>query len=347
MSAEGAGSAAASDDLDRCLELAASDPRRRRAVQHADRAVGLLPVVRRARPRARDLGRRCAARWPENERSSRPQNRAGFGDARLVRRRLRRPPPTQLDRRPRRLASSGADEAVAAAWFVPNDPTVAMFAHLGLARFMTGDVDGAEESLAHARARRRGARLPARAVERGLRDAGSARGCGSRPGRRARRARTLAEVVDAARGHGFEGWAVIATTQSVALDGRLRDLRAGAAPATLAEHAETLALNLDGLGGARAAVFLPFYMTTAGALLAARRRPRRGARALRAVARARRRDGHALLRRRDAAPASPQLESDPRPGAARGARARALAGRAAVRAADRARADERERRDAA
>ena len=52
MSAEGAGSADASDDLDRCRELAASDPQRRRAVQHADRAVGLLPVVRGARPRA-------------------------------------------------------------------------------------------------------------------------------------------------------------------------------------------------------------------------------------------------------------------------------------------------------
>ena len=46
----------------------------------------------------------------------------------------------------------GADDAVAAAWFVPNDPTVAMFTHLGLARFMTGDVAGAEQSLAHARA---------------------------------------------------------------------------------------------------------------------------------------------------------------------------------------------------
>ena len=31
-------------------------PGRRRAVQHADRAVGVLPVVRRARPRPRDLG---------------------------------------------------------------------------------------------------------------------------------------------------------------------------------------------------------------------------------------------------------------------------------------------------
>ena len=105
---------------------------------------------------------------------------------------------------------------------------------------------------------------------------------------------------------------MIATTQSVALEA-LRDLRTGAAPETLVEHAETLALNLEVWEALGLRIFLPFYLTTTGALLAGAGDAGGGARALRAVARARRRDRHALLRRRDAAPARPRSSDDPRP----------------------------------
>ena len=149
---------------------------------------------------------------------------------------------------------------------MPNDPTVAMFAHLGLARFMTGDVAGAEQSLAHARAVAAELDFPhgpwsmAYAIwlsswlwiETGADELAEP---------------ALAEVVDAAEEHGFEGWAVIATTQSIVLEA-LRDLRAGAAPETLAEHAETLALNLEVWEALGLRIFLPFYLTTTGALLA-------------------------------------------------------------------------------
>ena len=217
---------------------------------------------------------------------------------------------------------------------MPNDPTVAMFAHLGLARFMTGDVEGAEQSLAHARAVAAELDFPhgpwsmAYAIwlsswlwiETGADELAEP---------------ALAEVVEAAEEHGFEGWAVIATTQSIVLEA-LRDLRAGAAPETLAEHAETLALNLEVWEALGLRIFLPFYLTTTGALLAGAGDARGGARALRAVARARRRDRHALLRRRDAAPAR-RAGGRSAARAGGGARARAAPGRRPFEAADRRR----------
>ena len=48
------------------------------------------------------------------------------------------------------LAEIGEEEDVAAVWFVPNDPTVAMHVHLALAQFMAGEVRAAERSLARA-----------------------------------------------------------------------------------------------------------------------------------------------------------------------------------------------------
>ena len=144
MSAEGAGSADASADFDRCLELAAVGPAGRRDVQHADLALGVLPLVRGARPLARDLDDAAGRAAPAERSFFAPQNRAGFGDARLVRGRLRRPRPEGSSRPRASWPRSAPTTRVAAAWFVPNDPTVAMHMHLGLARFMVGDTAGAE-----------------------------------------------------------------------------------------------------------------------------------------------------------------------------------------------------------
>ena len=159
-------------------------------------------------------------------------------------------------RRGRRRAPSGS---------CPTTRRVAMRAHLALGAVHGRRRGGSRRRPSpEARAVAASARLPARPVERRLRDAGSAPGCGSRTGRfeLAERSRLPTSARRAPR-HGFDSWEVIAATQNAALEA-LAALRSAGADAGArwpsTPRPSALTIELWQMLGLR--MFLPFYMTT-------------------------------------------------------------------------------------
>ena len=130
MPIEGAASADASADFDRCLELAAADPA---GDDMFSTLISLWPhyVSRAASSTAPATSRPpCAASLERQARRLPPPQSRRVRDARLVRGRLRRRGRRALRLRPATGPEASEDEVVAAAWFVPNDPTVGMHVHL-------------------------------------------------------------------------------------------------------------------------------------------------------------------------------------------------------------------------
>jgi len=164
-----------------------------------------------------------------------------------------------------RLPTAGNVEAV---WFVPNNPFVAMHVHLALARFMAGDTAGADESLVRAREIASSLDFP-----QGPWSAAYAIWLGSWTWIEADRLdlaeQSLAELQSLCARHGLDSWGLIAATQTAALEA-VRALRSGSPDtALLAQSAELLGSLIDIWRAVELRVFLPFYLTTAGALLAA------------------------------------------------------------------------------
>jgi class 3 adenylate cyclase len=263
MSTEGAASAEASADFDRCLERAGADP-------HGDdmfsTLISLWPhyLSRAELDRARAVTAKLRDALDGRRELFRPHNRGGFGildwfsgDFAGAAEEL-----SFVDD----VSAAGLEEVVAAVWFVPNDPTASMLVHLALARFMVGDAAGADERLAAARALAAPLDFP-----QGPWSVAYADWLGSwmwMEARRFDRAETaVAALREASARHGFDSWELIAATHGEALEA-LSALHGGGADDPAA-RAEAIAAHVDvwQLVGLR--VFLPFYLTTIGALLAA------------------------------------------------------------------------------
>jgi hypothetical protein len=166
------------------------------------------------------------------------------------------------------LARLGREEDVAAVWFVPNDGSTAMYVHLALARFMSADTAGADESLARAKAMAAELDFP-----QGPWSTAYALWLGSwvwiEDGRLDRAGDALVELRSSSARHGFDNWELVAATQTAALEcvTALRAKTAGVA--TLLEHAEALGTHIELWKMIGLRVFLPFYITTAASVLAA------------------------------------------------------------------------------
>ncbi|MGH9136078.1 MAG: hypothetical protein ACRD0G_03405 [Acidimicrobiales bacterium] len=161
----------------------------------------------------------------------------------------------------------GREDDVVAVWYLPNDPIAAMHTHLALARFMRGDTAGAEEQFAATEHRTAGLDFPAGPfsaayglaleawtwLERGEID----------------RAEEVVERVAAlAERHGFDSWMLVAATERATV-AALRALSRGDVPAAeLRGHADTVAAFVSAWQAADVRIFLPFYLSTVGALLA-------------------------------------------------------------------------------
>jgi class 3 adenylate cyclase len=266
MSAEGAGSKDASADFDRCLELAAADPR-------GDDMLSTLTSLwayylsRAELGRAREVSETLRASLGGARDIFRPQNLAGFGMLDWFAGSFASAADT-LAAAIGELEDIGLRDALAASWFVPNDPTASMHAHLALARFMVGDDAGAEDSLAHAQAVAAALDFP-----QGPWSAAYATWLGSwmwiESGRVDLADAGLAELRSSSARHGFVNWQLIAATQTAAAEA-MRALRAdGSDSAVLSAHADTLGAHIAVWQGLELRVFLPFYITTLGAALAA------------------------------------------------------------------------------
>ncbi len=266
MSAEGAGSTDASADFARCLELAEAD------LRGDDMFSTLISLwayylSRAELDRARHVSETLREALSGARSYFRPQNLAGFGMldwfggsfATAV---------DSLGSATDDLAEMGGAGDISGMWFVPNDARVAMHVHLALAQFMSADVAGAAESLAQARAVAAALDFP-----QGPWSDDYANWLGSwmwiEAGRLDLADQALDDLRSSAASHGFDNWQLIGATQTAAFEA-IASLRSGTSDAaTLTEQAASLSAMIEFWQALELRIFLPFYLTTIGALLAA------------------------------------------------------------------------------
>ena len=266
MSAEGAASIDAAADFERCRALGEADPGDER------RSRTLVPVwayylARGELQAARGASESLRAAIGGRPGTLRPQNDASFGMLDWFEGRFDRAS-EELSDALGQLATQSADAYVRRHWFVPNDATAAMHVHHALARFMAADLAGAEESLERAEARAAGLDFP-----QGPWSSAYAAWLGSwmwaEAGAFDRAARAAEELTEASARHGFAGWELVGATQVSAVEA-LRTLHSGTAGAdVLAEHGEEVGAQADVWAMIEFRLLLPYYLTTAGALLQA------------------------------------------------------------------------------
>jgi class 3 adenylate cyclase len=266
MLAEGVTHAQATADFDRCLELAASDPRSG-DMMSALAALWIRALTRGDLEHARQISETLYAGLDERTEYLRTEVLAGFGmldwfegsfDAAVdtlfgCTRDL-----TQIER---------AHEAETF-WFTTGYPTLHMKAHLGIALFMTGDVAGADRPVEESIVGGDSMDFP-----RGPWAANYGRWFGSwmwmEEGRFDDAGAALADLHSSSARYGFDSWELVAAAQDAALAG-LRAMRSmPAAAGDLADHAEALNAFVELWLAVDTKVFVPCWITTLGAMLAA------------------------------------------------------------------------------
>jgi len=266
MSAEGAGSTDAAADYERCLELAGADPR-------GDDLFGTLVSLwsyylsRAELDRARQTSSTLRSALAGSHSYFRPQNLAGFGMLDWFAGSFTSALDT-LTSAIEELAELGDSGDISQIWFVPIDATTAMYMYLAVARFMASDVAGAEASLARARAIAEALDFP-----QGPWSVSYAHWLGSwmwiESGQLDKARGALEELRTSSALHGFGNWQLIGATQAATLEAVVA-LHSGESDTTaLAEHASALGGFIEFWKALDTRIFLPFYLTTCGALLAA------------------------------------------------------------------------------
>jgi class 3 adenylate cyclase/tetratricopeptide (TPR) repeat protein len=266
MSVEGAASADASADFERCMELAASDPE---GDEMASTLIALwaYDLSRANLDRARQTSETLRRSLVEGRGWFGPQNLAGFGMLDWFSGNFDRSA-AELTEATEMLANAGRDEMISRLWFVPSDATAAMHSHHALARFMVGDLEGAQEWFERSMARCDRLEFP-----QGPWSAAYAEWLASwmwiEAGQLDRADELVARINSSSARHGFDNWELIGATHMVALEGaRLLNSASGDTGA-LADRGEAVASMIQLWEALELRVFLSFYMTTAGALLAA------------------------------------------------------------------------------
>jgi class 3 adenylate cyclase/tetratricopeptide (TPR) repeat protein len=268
MSAEGAGSPDASSDFDRCLALATTDPEPANDYRSTT-LIGLWAyyLARADLERARELSVALRSALQGKRSVFRPQNLASFGMLDWFEGSFGDSVGTLADAFDV-LAATGGEAEVMRAWFVPNDPTASMHVHLALARFMSADLAGADDSIAQANAVAASLDFP-----QGPWSAAYAAWLGSwmwiEAGRLDIAEQAVEELRSASATHGFAGWGLVGETQLKVLEA-MRTMRDGAPDAgVLSAHAEAVGGHADVWQMIQFRLLLPFYLTTTGGLLAA------------------------------------------------------------------------------
>jgi class 3 adenylate cyclase/tetratricopeptide (TPR) repeat protein len=264
-SSEGTSSPEAVQDYERCLELTLGD-------SSSDEMFStLIPlwgyyILRGDLERAQQVAEMLRAGLAGRD-HYRPDNEAAFGTIRWFAGDFGAAH-DQLEAAVEGVAGRRINPDYGATYFMPFDGPGSAHANLALARFMRGDVRGADEQFDAGQHRcdtidfPRGPFTAAEVqsyaawtlIERGDLD---------------RAATAVAAVTEIAEGHGFDFWSLVAATEQAAIAG-LRALDAEARDAAaLSAHAQAL----EGLCGMwkllDVALFLPAFMATAGRLRAA------------------------------------------------------------------------------
>ncbi len=265
MSLDGVASTDAAADFERCLELAAGAPRGD-AMFSTLISLWAYHLSRADLERARETGTTLRSVLAGSRSYFRAPNRAGFGMLDWFEGRFA----SALDT----LASATEEFAeadhghIAPLWFVPHDARSAMYVYLAVARFMAADVAGADDSLARARETAEALDFP-----QGPWSINYTHWLGSwmwiESGRLDEAGAALEQLLTSSALHGFATWQLFGATQGAALAG-VAALHSGEADAdALIARASVLGGFVEFWKALELRIFLPFYLTTCGALLAA------------------------------------------------------------------------------
>jgi len=266
MSLEGAASTDASADYSRCLELAAGDG----AMFGTLISLWAYHLSRAELDRARQTGRRLRSALGGSRSSNRAANLASFGMLDWFAGSFASALETLVEAT-QLLAEVDYGE-ISQVWFVPNDARASMHVQLALARYMAADLAGADASLARARAIAEALEFP-----QGPWSTDWAHWLGSwmwiESGRLEEAEAALEELRTSSAAHGFGTWQLMGATQAAALEAIVA-LRSGTSGTiALAEQANALSGFIEFWKALDLRIFLPFYLTTRGALLAASGEP--------------------------------------------------------------------------
>jgi class 3 adenylate cyclase/tetratricopeptide (TPR) repeat protein len=265
-SAEGTSSPEAVQDYERCLELTLGD-------STSDEMFStLIPLwgyymLRGDLDRAQQVAEMLRTGVAGGRDHYRPDNEAAFGAIRWFAGDFGAAR-DQLEAAVEGVATRRISPDYGATYFMPFDGPASANANLALARFMRGDVRGADEQFAAGQQRCDAIEFP-----RGPFTAAEVESYAAwtliERGDLGRAAIAAAAVTDIAEGHGFDFWLLVAATEQATIAG-LRALDAEPRDAAaLAAHAQAL----EGLCGMwrmlDVALFLPAFMATVGRLRAA------------------------------------------------------------------------------
>jgi tetratricopeptide (TPR) repeat protein len=266
VAAEGNSSADAASDFERCLELSGTDV-------HADELFSTFVALWGYYASRADLDRAVQVlEWLRialgaGREFFKPENDAGFGMIAWFRGDFASAR-DQLERATAEAITMGPRRGVEAVWFMPTEPVASMHAHLALARFVAGDVAGAEDEIDAATRRADALGFPqgpfslayARSLEIWMRiELGDLD-----------RAATLAdELITSADQHGFDSWLLVANTQRATVEA-LRTLADDSSDAArLGGHVATIANFVDMWRLLEVRAFLTSYYAVLGRLLTA------------------------------------------------------------------------------
>jgi class 3 adenylate cyclase/tetratricopeptide (TPR) repeat protein len=264
-SAEGTSSPEAVQDYERCLELTLGN-------SSSDEMFStLIPlwgyyILRGDLDRAQQVAEMLRAGLAGRD-HYRPDNEAAFGTIRWFAGDFGAAH-AQLEAAVEGVATRRISPDYGATYFMPFDGPASANANLALARFMRGDVHGADEQFDAGQDRCDTIEFP-----RGPFTAAEVQSYAAwtliERGDLDRAATAVAAVTEVAEGHGFDFWSLVAATEQATIAGlRALDAEPGDTAALLA-HAQAL----EGLCGMwkllDVALFLPAFMATAGRLRAA------------------------------------------------------------------------------
>jgi class 3 adenylate cyclase/tetratricopeptide (TPR) repeat protein len=260
--AEGTASPQAAKDFERCLQLAGTDLRESELFSTLT-ALWAYYLPRGDLRRTLQVSESIRGQMSDGRRWFRRVNDAGFGmvawyagdfaDARALLEEATAGVPTE----------DLTDESV---WFVPNEPIASIHTHLALARFVQGDLGGAEQQLAEAGQRTAILDFPQgpfshaylRCYEIWMRIEASQLDL----------AADLVEQLNAkAKKHGFDFWVLVGTTQRAAISA-LSALSAGDVE-RLGAHIQTMTMFVQSWRQAEAKLFVTFYDGVLARLLTA------------------------------------------------------------------------------
>jgi class 3 adenylate cyclase/tetratricopeptide (TPR) repeat protein len=263
--AEGTASPQAAVDFERCLQLAGTDLREADLVSTLT-ALWAYYLPRGDLRRALQVSQSIRDQPSDARRTFRRVNEGGFGMVAWYR--------GDFDN-----ARSLLEEATAAVagveiadydsvWFIPGEPVASMHTHLALARFVQGDLCGAEEQLAATVRRVAGLGFPQgpyslayqRCYEIWMR---------IEAGQLDRAAEIVKELAVEAKRHGFDFWVLIAATQQATISALETLSTSGIDRDQLQPHIAAMTITVESWRVAEAKLFVTFYDAVLARLLTA------------------------------------------------------------------------------